>query len=181
MLQENNTYLKRGKGKTKGSIKKDAFFAFYKANAKETLVDKKVYNSFLKELLETFSTAIVKEALELKINKVGKLRVKSSPLKFFRKNGEKSKSLKVNWKATWENWYIKYPDLSKEEIVQIKNKKVIYHENEHSNQEFYSYHWDKLTISLKYKTFYSFKASRQYLRLIAQVVKDPNRKIFYYG
>jgi hypothetical protein len=180
-MQGSNTYLKRGKGKNTGNIKKNAFFVFYKANAKESVVDKKLYNSFLKELLETFSAAIIKEGLELKINKIGKLRIKSSPLKFLKKNGELSKSLKVNWQATWNNWQNKYPELTKEEITKITNKKVIYHENEHSNQEFYSYYWDKLTITLKYKTFYNFKASRQYLRLIAQVVKDPNRKIFYYG
>jgi hypothetical protein len=181
MQEKNSTYLQRGKGKTKGDIKKASFFSFYKTNAKETLVDQKTYNSFIKDLLENFSIAIVKEALELKINKVGKLRIKSNPLKFFNKSGEKYKSLRVNWQATWENWKLKYPNLTKEEITKISDKKVIYHENEHSNQEFYSYYWDKATINLKYKTFYNFKASRQYLRLIAQVVKDPNRKVFYYG
>jgi hypothetical protein len=66
-------------------------------------------------------------------------------------------------------------------ITEIDNKTVIYHENEHSNQEFYEHHWDKLTANLKYKNFYKFKPSRQYSRLIAKVVKDPNRKTFYYG
>lgn len=82
-MQKNSIY-QRGKGKNTGSVKKDAFFAFYAANAKEKLVDRKVYNNFLKELLHNFSTAIVELGLELKINKVGKLRIKSSPLKFFK-------------------------------------------------------------------------------------------------
>ncbi len=180
-MKKNNTYLQRGKGKNTGSVKKDAFFAFYKQNAKESIVDKKVYNHFIKELLDKYSNAIVTEGLELKLNKLGKLRVKSNPLKFFNKNGEKYKSLKVNWEATWANWHTKYPELTRQEITEIENKPLIYHENEHSSQEFYSHHWDNMTVSLRYKTFYNFKASRQYLRLIAQVVKDPNRKVFYYG
>jgi len=180
-MQKSNTYLQRGKGKNTGSVRKDAFFKFYKENAKEKLADKKVYNAFIKELLDCFSTAIVREGLELKINKVGKLRIKSNPLKFFNKHGEKYKSLKVNWEVTWANWFKKYPELSRQEITEIPNKTLIYHENEHSGQEFYSHYWDNITIPLRYKTFYNFKASRQYLRLIAQVVKDPNRKVFYYG
>jgi len=180
-VQKNNTYLIRGKGKHTGSVKKDAFFAFYKDCAKEPIVDKKIYNAFTKDLLEKFSNAIVTEALELKINKVGKLRIKSNPLKFFNKKGEKYKSLKVNWEITWANWHKKYPDLTRQEITEIPDKPLVYHENEHSSQEFYSHYWDNITVALRYKTFYNFKASRQYSRLIAEVVKNPNRKVFYYG
>jgi hypothetical protein len=179
-VQKNNIY-KRGKGKTTGSVKKDAFYTFYTKNAKEEVVDKKTYNSFLKELLHNFSTAIVELGLELKINKVGKLRIKSNPLHFFKKDGTRAKSLKVNWEATWNYWHSKYPDLTRDQIAEINNKTLIYHENEHTHQEFYQYYWDNLTIALRYKSFFSFKASRQYLRLIAKTVKDPNRKTFYYG
>ena len=87
----------------------------------------------------------------------------------------------MNWKDTWDYWYKKYPGLTKEEIVNINNKPIIYHDNEHTNGEFYEHYWDNSTINLKYKSFYNFNASRQYSRLIAKVVKDPNRKTFYYG
>lgn len=180
-VQKNNLYLKRGLGKLKGSIKKNDFFNFYLKNAKETLVTKPVYNNFIKELLNNFSTAIVEEGLELKVNKIGKIRVRSNNLKFFKKDGTLSKSLKVDWHKTWATWFNKYPELSRQEITEIPNKKVIYHENDHTNQEFYDHHWDKATANLKYKSFFKFKASRQYSRLIAKVVKDPNRKVFYYG
>lgn len=176
-----NIYLKRGKGKIAGNIKKSDFFSYYNSNAKEALLPKDKYNAFIKDLLNTFSTAIVDNNLELKITKVGKLRIKSSHLNFFKANGERSKSLKPNWKATWEFWVSKYPGLTRDEIVEIKDKKIIYHENEHSNQEFYEHYWDKATINLKFKSFYVFKASRQYSRLIAKIVKEPNRKVFYYG
>jgi hypothetical protein len=171
----------RGAGKINGNIKKNDFYKHYKDNAKEVVLDKPKYNSFVKELLVAFSEAIVKTGLELKINKVGKLRIRSKKLNFFDKNGKRHKSLKVNWKDTWDYWKKKYSNLSKEEIIKIKNKTVLYHQNDHTNGEFYEHYWDKLTNSLKYKSFYVFKPSRQYSRLIAQVVKDPNRKVFYYG
>ena len=173
--------IKRGRGKTIGNIKKNEFYKYYKNNAKESVISQSLYNSFLKDLLIAFSESIVKLGLELKINKVGKIRIRSKKLHFFDKHGNRSKSLKVDWQSTWEYWNKKHSDLSKEEIVNLKNKQVIYHQNDHTNGEFYEHYWDKLTNTLKYKSFYVFKSSRQYSRLIAKVVKDPNRKVFYYG
>ena len=178
---EKFNYLKRSAGKLKGTVRKDNFYNYYKANAKETVVDKKIYNKFLKELLETFSTKIIELGLELKINKIGKIRIKSNNLKFVKASGEIAKNLKIDWKATWEYWHSKYPGLTRQEITELNNKRVLFHDNEHTNHEYYSHYWDNLSIPLKFKSFYKFKPSRQYSRLIAKVVKDPNRKVFYYG
>jgi hypothetical protein len=176
-----HNFLKRGKGKVTSSLKKSDIYKHYLKNLKEEKVDVKVYNKFIKELLQAYSTEIVTTGLELRIPKIGKFRVRSKPLHFFRADGERSKSLKVNWKATWDYWHIKYPGLTKDEIINVPDKKVLYHENEHSNAEFYEHFWDNYSTALKYKSFYNFKPSRQYSRLIALVVKDPNRKTFYYG
>jgi len=179
--EDKNSYLKRGKGKIAGSIKKDAFYKFYESNAKEKKVTRVVYNAFIKELLSRYSHAIVESGLELKINKIGKIRVRSHNLRFFNKDGKRNKNLRVDWHKTWAYWHSKYPELNRQEITEIKDKVVLYHDNDHTEQEFYAHHWDNLTANLKYKSFYGFKASRQYSRLIAKVVKDPNRKVFYYG
>lgn len=172
--------LKRGKGKHTGSIKRNDFYKYYQENARLTKVDRIKYNGFLKELLETFGKAIVEEGLELKLNQLGKIRIRTRILNLIKSNGELN-SLKVNWKTTWDYWFSKYPGLTREEIVQQPGKKLLYHDNEHSNQEFYVHYWNNFTTNLKYKSFYDFKPSRQFARLLAQVVKDPNRKIFYYG
>lgn len=178
---EANSFLKRGKGKASGNIKKKQFFKYYSKNSKEKLVDEKVYNAFFKDLVCVISEKIVTEALEFKIPYLGKIRIKSNPITFVTKKGELAKSLKPDWKKTWEIWQSKYPGLTRDEIVNIKNKKVVYHDNAHTENEFYEHYWDKATLNLKYKTFYDFTASRQYSRLISKVVKDPNRKTFYYG
>lgn len=180
-LEISNTYLQRGKGKLCGDIKRRHFFAFYKKNAKETQVTEKQYKAFLTELLTIFSEKIITEGLELKINQVGKLRIKSEKTHFFKKNGERSKSLRPNWEKTWEYWFTKYPGLSRQEIVDIKGKIVIYHDNEHTDGEYYEHLWDKTKSVVKNRMLYDFKASRQYSRLLAKTVKDVNRKVFYYG
>lgn len=180
-ITEANNFLKRGKGKTSGNIKKKQFYKYYSKNCRERQVTEKVYNAFLKDLICKFSELIVTEALELKVPHLGKFRIRSKKLNFFKKDGTFCKTLRPNWKATWESWYVKYPGLTRDEIVEIKNKKVVYHDNEHTENEFYEHYWDKITSNIKYKTFYNFEPSRQYSRLIAKVVKDPNRKVFYYG
>lgn len=174
-------YLKRGKGKKPGDIKKYDFYSYYRKNAQREKLERKKYSAFLKDLLTTYSEMIVKENFELKLDKIGYIRVQARPLKFLKKDGTLAKSLKVNWPATWEMWEKKYPGLSRDEITELKNKKVIYFENAHTNQEFYCHLWDNKTALLKFKSFYKFKPSRQYSRLISKVVKEPNRKVFYYG
>jgi len=119
--------------------------------------------------------------MQLKLGPLGYLRVKANKLHFFKKNGEKSKSLKVDWPTTWKMWEKTYEGKTRDEITELKGKKVVYFMNDHTNQEFYQHYWDRLTSSVKYHRFYEFTPSRQYSRLINTVVKDPNRKIYYYG
>lgn len=175
-----NKYLKRGKGK-KSNITKYDFYSYYRKNATRTKLERKEYSRFLKDILVKYSEAIVLDALELKIGKLGYIRVQSKKLNFFNKEGKLQRSLKVDWKATWDYWENLYEGKTRDEITEIKNKKVVYHQNDHTNQEFYRHLWDKATAIVKYKRFYRFKPSRQYSRLIAKVAKDPNRKTYYYG
>jgi hypothetical protein len=176
-----NNYLKRGDGKNKGDVKKYDFFSHYRANAKLERLERKQYSKFLKDLLNVYSESIVTEALELKLNNIGYIRVQAKQLKFIDNEGNLFKGLKPDWKKTWEHWEKKYPNKTRDEIIEISNKKVVYFENNHTNQEFYKHIWDNVTAVLKFKRFYKFKPSRQYSRLIKQVVSDPNRKVFYYG
>jgi hypothetical protein len=177
-----NNYLKRGKGKNICDVRKYDFFSHYRKNTKSVQkLDRKTYSAFIKNLLSMYAETIVREALEVKFGKLGTIRVQSKPLNFLTKDGKLAKSLKVNWVETWEYWKTLHPNLTEDEIVAIKNKKVIYFENEHTNGEFYSHLWDNATSPVKYKRFYKFKPSRQYSRLIKKVVTAPNRKVFYYG
>ncbi|QDP66166.1 MAG: hypothetical protein GOVbin3661_82 [Prokaryotic dsDNA virus sp.] len=185
MEQQSNTYLKRGKGKSNGNIIKRHFFSYYNKHSKLKKVSRKAYDNFLKELLEAYSNAIVKDNMSLKVGSLGYIRIKATKGKFFNKEGKLAKSLKPNWPATFEYWHKKWPDLTRDEIVALKDKgikkKVVYFQNEHTNREYYEHYWDTSTTMVKFHRFYEFTPSRQYSRLIAKIVKDPNRKTYYYG
>lgn len=179
-MQKSNTYLKRGKGKHIANIAKRHFYPYYKANTQHSLIEKSLYDKFLGELLNTFATSIVEDNLPIKLGYLGEVRIRTRKLNFFNKEGKKNKSLRVDWPATWKHWEKQYEGLTRDEIVGLKGKKVIYFINEHSNQEFYSHLWDNYTAPLRYKRFYKFVPLRKYSRLLAKVVKDPNRKTYYY-
>ena len=185
MEQQSNTYLKRGKGKSNVNIIKRHFFSYYNKHSKLKKVSRKAYDNFLKELLEAYSNAIVKDNMSLKVGSLGYIRIKATKGKFFNKEGKLAKSLKPNWPATFEYWHKKWPDLTRDEIVALKDKgikkKVVYFQNEHTNREYYEHYWDTSTTMVKFHRFYEFTPSRQYSRLIAKIVKDPNRKTYYYG
>jgi hypothetical protein len=176
-----NNFLKRGEGKNTGDIKKYDFFSYFRKHTQYEKLNRKSYDAFISELLLRYSEAIVKENLELKFGVLGFIRIQARDLHFFNKNGELAKSLKPDWKKTWESWMNKYPELSKDEIVEIKNKKLIYFENEHTNGEFYLHLWDNTTALVKFKSFYKFKAARKYCRMINKEVRKEPRTVFYYG
>ena len=179
MSKQSNTYLIRTSGKTNGDIKKGYFFKRYKKESEQPL-DARVYNVFLKDLLQSYSEAIVEEGLELKLGKLGRIRIRSKQLHFFKKDGTKAKSLRPDWKKCWELWEKKYPGLSRDEITELTKKPIVYHDNSHTQGEFYEHFWDKTTAVTKYQKFYNFNASRQYSRMIKGIVSKPNRTVFYY-
>ena len=171
----------RGAGKHSSDVKKYDFYSHYRKNTKFPKMERKEYSAFLKDLMVAYSEAIVKENMELKLGKLGFIRIQAKKLHFFDKDGNKAKSLKVDWQKTKEYWSTKYPGKTKAELKLIQNKPVIYHENDHTKGEFYQHLWDKLTSLVKYRGLYKFIPSRQYSRLITEVVKDPHRTVFYYG
>lgn len=179
MNSKNNTYLIRSSGKTNGNIKKKYFYTKYKKESSRPL-NERTYNTFLKDLLQSYGEAIVKEGLELRMGNLGRIRIRSKQLHFFKKDGNKAKSLRPNWKACWELWETKYPNSTRDEITKINNKPVVYHDNSHTQGEFYEHFWDKTTAITKYQSFYNFSPSRQFSRMINQIVNKPNRTVFYY-
>lgn len=176
-----NDYLKRGKGKNIADVKKYDFYSHYRKNTKLEKLERSQYSAFVKDLMVEYSTVIVTKNMQLKLGKLGYIRVQANKLNFVKKNGELAKSLKVDWHKTWIYWETKYKGKTRDEITKIEDKKVLYFENNHTDQEFYKHLWDNTTAIIKFKRFYKFKPSRQYSRLITKIVSDPNRKIFYYG
>ncbi len=173
--------MKRGSGKINCSFKN---YHFYKNYCKRTPIknrlDRKTYNKFIKDLLETFSQAIINENLELKLEGLGKIRIRERSSYYYLEDGTLSNSIKVDWKSTWEYWEKKYPGLTRDEILLEKDKKVLHFENKISSQ-YYGFYWDKYTIQLVNKQCYAFKITKQNSIALNKSIIDPNRKIYYYG
>ena len=181
-MSENNLNfaISRTEGKKNCEIGKKIFLKYYLKHSKNP-VDQRTYRFFTKDLFNAFAEAIIKENLELKLPNMGRIRVRARTLTFLDIHGNLRRCLKVNWKETKELWISLYPNMTPDEIKNIKNKPRIFHTNEHSFGEFYYHYWDKLTTSTKNLFFYEFVPTRWSKRNLAQIIKDPNRKIIYYG
>ena len=166
--------------KDNSDITKYDFFSHYRKNTKFSKIDRTLYSKFVTELVDSYTRAIVEEGMELNMGRLGYLRIKTVPFTgYFNKEGNLRK-LQVDWKKTWDKWYIDYADKTKNEIDKIKGKTVIFHENTHTNGEYYKFFWDNTTRQIKFKSFYRFKPARQYKKLITKVVLAKPRTIFYY-
>lgn len=180
--REKDDFLIRGKGKFISDYKKRDFYKFYRKNHKAKPVTRQIYFDFTRELLTLLGEVIITEGIELKLYSAGSIRVQAidGGKMMLDKEGNLRKP-NADWQRTWEFWYNKYPGLTRKEIVALPNKKVIFHENQHSNGEIYKFFWDRTTVMFNHQPYYEFVPTRTLDRLLAKTVKDPNRKVYYYG
>lgn len=179
-MENNTSFLSRGKGKIKGDVKRQEFFNLYKKQSLKPL-DSKTYNAFLKDLISSYTTAIVQENMSLRLIKIGSIRVGTAKLSPFKKDGTLRNNLKVDWVKTWEYWKTKYVGLTEDEIAKMPNKKVLYFLTTKNSNVFYKFVWERQGCSMKYVNLYTFTPSRQYARMIAKEVNKVPRTTFYYN
>jgi hypothetical protein len=177
---EQSSFLSRGKGKIKGDVKKLQMFNHYRKQSKKP-VSFKVYNAFLKELLGSYSEAIVRENMSLRLVKIGNIRVATLEATIFNKDGSLKNNLRVDWVETWKYWHSKHPELTRIEIAKLSNKKVLYFATTTDSNEFYKFYWDKRTSYVKNAGLYSFTPARANARMIADEVSKIPRTTFYYS
>jgi hypothetical protein len=71
---------------------------------------------------------------------------------------------------------IKIPEHLKDRAIDYKNTKKygkpIYHNNNHSNNYFVKFKWDKSNIKLSNKNIYTFKSTRTNNRNLAKHIKE---------
>lgn len=158
----------------KSDISKVDMWKHYSKTA-NTPVERKVYDKVFKELFTSLSETIVREASTIKLNNLGRFRIRAIKPKLLDTNGELRKGkLKPDWKKTWEYWRKTYAGESDEEIIKRENKQLFYHMNNHSDGYVYGMYWDKVTSTVKGKSFYKFKAVRKYNRLRADLIINHN-------
>lgn len=166
--------IKRGAGVNSADIKLTDFTRNYRKHSKGQL-SARYYREIFKELCQEFSELLL-SGKEIKMTNLGRIRICARPMLF-----HKIKRMQPDWKATRELWKKQYPNLTAEEILKIKNKTILRHENDHTSNEYYQILWDKVTLNNKGTIFYKFVPARLFKRKLSEIVRNPQRKIFYYG
>ena len=176
--------MKRSKGKIEIHCGLKDFFKFYKERyTKDNLVEYDVYAKVIKELNETIAKAIIYDNYDFKMpGRLGYLNIikKKHKLKMDENGKVDTRYLPVDYQATKKLWAKEYPGLTEEEILQIPDRKRVFHKNMHSDGYIYSWYFDKYTSNAKNKSVYYFKPTRTNSRELAAHVKSEDFSGNYY-
>lgn len=150
-------------------------------NSEEIEIPAKDFSAFITDCNNELMKAMTLENLILRLPSMGSLQIKKYKPQFLNKDGEvNKKALKVDFGETRKLWKEKYPDLTMKEILQIKDRPIVYYTNKHSNGYALKYYWDTITTNLSGKSLYKFRPARQHSRFLSKTYKDPNINIDFY-
>jgi len=136
----------------------------------EKIIFKKIINYFNKEICRN----IVEKSVEYRLPyRLGYLRIRKHKTRLIVSPDGKLKTnhMYPNWEATKNLW--------KNNEEARKNKKIVFHTNDHTNKFYYKWYWDKRACNIRNSSVYSIIMSRTNKRLIAKAIKN-NDKIDYY-
>lgn len=176
-------FVGRGKNKVKCDLGIREIYNYYKENAKNP-IDKNKFSIVWKDIAKTIIRLIVYRNLDFALPaRMGTLSVRKTKVQFkFKEDGSLDKSqLRVNYKASWDKWVKEYPDLTKEEIAKLPNKKYIYHLNEDTNGYKVRWRWDKFTCTVKNQILYSLTMSRTNKQELSYAFKNMNTDYYEYN
>jgi len=162
-------------------VPKYVFYSYYRKNTIHKKLTRTQFDRFMKDILLALTDAMINESLEIKIPYLGQFRIRERPLTLLRKDGTVTNGLRPDWGKTWEMWRSKHPELTDDEIVKLDNKKVLFHDNEHTQQHYYKIFWNKTRSILKNKNVYSFKPSGILKNKLTTVLQDTEKQVYYYG
>lgn len=140
---------------------------------KKKPVSERQFSTIIKKFNTKVKDRVFYNNIPLRLPKINMLlqvlKHKSDPI---RNNGEiNPKSFSVDWKATRQFW-LNNPEL--------KNKKYIYHLNDHTDGYIYRVTLKRRLPFFKHSQFYSFVTCRTLRRELSEILKNPYNKIDYY-
>lgn len=172
---------KRGQGKYNSDVLFEDYYAWYVTNVSDPL-PRKLFKAIFKDFIEAMMLEVIYHGYELNMPaKMGSILIREGEYKFtLNKDGELDTSrLAVNWKKTKDKWERLYPGLGPEELKAIKNKPLIYIENDHTDETIKKWCWNKLSCNFKYQSLYTFNATRGWDQILTKANKEKN--ITYHG
>lgn len=169
--------------RTAVDINTDEHYKLYKLNSSlKNKLNKKDFSNVIKEYHKIYSKIILEKSGEIKMKYLGNIRIYEYKPVLVDKNGKlRKKALTPDWKKTLAYWKELYPDKTKKEIKEIKDKPLIYLENKHTDGKSYKWYWDRLRSRVKGLIFYRFKATRDNKRNLSNCLKSKDKKYYYYG
>lgn len=173
------TRQKGSVGKYKVDYKLEHFYRNYKRTSSNQ-VTRQQYTAFIKDMTDEFMRSMIESSNDVKIPGIGYFSILSHKPKVIKDGKLNKKALRPDWKKTWEYWYKIYEGKTQKEIIDINDKKVIYHENKHSQGLSFVFKWNKFTSNIKGKKGYKFiPTSTNKKKLNNYIKENPNH--CYYG
>jgi hypothetical protein len=145
-------------------------------------IDRKKYVDLCHLINITLSDKIIKESFEFRMPaRLGTISIRKNKIKIKVKDGklEKNKMI-VDWKKTWDYWNSEYPNKTRKEIAQIRDKVTIYNMNEHTNGYVMGWRWDKSTCNVNNQTVYVFRPTKRNRLELARWIKSDDRENDFY-
>lgn len=142
---------------------------YLKKDKLEYKIDSSLYSKVLNSFNKKISKKIMKESFEYMLPyRLGNLRIKKyKPSIKIDENGNLDyKGLSPDWKATKELW-------KKDEDAK-KNKKLVFHINDHSDGYNYKWHFSNYRSNCENRSVYSFIPTRTNKRTLAKLIKDED-------
>lgn len=170
--------IQRGKGKHKTDIKMSDF---YKSFKRKSDISASKFSTVLRDLNEEMFKSMVLENTTLKTTPLGRFSIVKYRKSFLDENGEidKTKTI-INYHKTLNLWRTLYPGKSLAQLKTIKDKKVVYETNDHSNGYICETYWNRINCKLKGVSGYTFIPTRTNNRFLAKCLKDPDLEIDFY-
>jgi hypothetical protein len=172
---------KKYKIKMKSTLSPDAFYNNFIRVTNVGRPSKIIYTNLVTDYIKALTDEMIYNNTEITFPFIGSFRVQERKCNYTTKDGSRLLKRRVDWKATHEMHLAKHPGLTLDEIYALpEKKKVLYFENEITGNCFYRILWRKNNV-LKNRYLYSFKTSNTVRVKLVANLKDPNRKIQYYG
>jgi hypothetical protein len=169
--------IKRSKGKFKADYKTNDLFKFYKSRIEKGSIydqNKTMFTKIISEYNDKiYREHIIMNAYEYRLaGRLGKISIKQFKRKLKLNDQNKLVSkLSCDYKKTKELW------ASNEEAR--KNKKLVYHTNEHTDGYEFRCHWNKKTSNVPCNKFYQFIPVRTNKRFIGKCFSEGLKLKFY--
>ncbi len=160
------------------------FYKYFKKNYPELCtISKSEFTTILKDYFDNIMELLMLKGIEFTMPKrLGSIRVVQYRSKIrLHKDGRLDKrKLRPDWGRCRKIWKEMYPDKSWEEIKEIKNKPVIFHENKHTEGLNYKWHWDRSTCWVTNYTAYRLDICRTNDRKLAKYLQNEDLNLSYY-